>query len=166
MKVRLTAEQLEECKVLGAKRDPGRNDHNTGGDRKEDNYLGYVGEMAFEEWTGLPMRREGPDPGWDFEVGDITIDVKTTKYDHPHYLILNERKAPADIYLQCTFDGETVRFIGWVSKVAILMRGHWKLMEVKVGDVTTKRVNWVYRLSETYSVIRLKDWIDGLTSEP
>lgn len=81
-------------------------------------YVGLVGEKAFELLTGIPMDisdRPGGDKGRDFETMAGIIDNKTAQ---KAYYLLIERDKPSDaeifVLAQYAPLPEDVKFLGWM----------------------------------------------------
>lgn len=80
----------------------------------------YLDELVIEDVT--VMHAYG-DPGWDLELGSLTIEVKTTGADYPlPDLIIPAKPEPvADIYILAHRISErSVRLLGWATRKQVL----------------------------------------------
>ena len=98
-------------------------------DRKEGNFYGWLGEVAFATAFGFAVPRINivGDKGIDFWLNDYTtIDVKWTTFKHgqeclyiDHDKAKGTHKFNADYVILCTSrEGrdDVVEFLGWISK--------------------------------------------------
>jgi hypothetical protein len=103
---------------LAQTRTDGHNDHASQRILGQDHdQVGMSGEFAFGEFSGLwPDTRllSGGDDGVDFRISlAFTVDVKTAR--KPKYLIHEQGKLFADIFVLAQYDNDTKRseLIGW-----------------------------------------------------
>jgi len=103
---------------LAQTRTDGHNDHASQRILGQDHdQVGMSGEFAFGEFSGLwPDTRllSGGDDGVDFRISlAFTVDVKTAR--KPKYLIHEQGKSFADIFVLAQYDNDTKRseLIGW-----------------------------------------------------
>lgn len=70
----------------------------------EIDFLGIRAEAAFGKAYGMPVRWDNtfPDQGWDFKVGDTTIDVKGTFRSDSSLWVRTKKGLTADIYVLVT----------------------------------------------------------------
>ena len=76
--------------------------------------IGVLGELKFEEHTGIPIDEEGyvwGDNGIDFETSAGPVDVKTAK--KAYNLIIEEGKVKDFIYVLAQIYREDVVLLGW-----------------------------------------------------
>jgi hypothetical protein len=145
--VRLTDARLAQLDHLGAQRrasaagavlhvnplDPqvdGPNDY----DRTE----GGLGEYAFQEWSGRPMRTDlGPDGGFDFIMpNDERLDVKYTRHELGCFLPRYDEGLKAELGVlanRIEDDPHLVKLHGWLT------REEW-LAETRFRDTFKKRI--------------------------
>jgi hypothetical protein len=114
---------------------------------------GLKGEIAFADFYGLQpdlqIRPEGDD-GIDFEVewciadcADVTVDLKTTRYDTGNLLVKRDRRSRSDRYVLAVVPKKSisVRLIGWVERDTVLdapltdHTGHFVNHEVRQNDL-------------------------------
>ena len=88
--------------------------------------IGLLGEWAFAKRYGLPFNdaRYGGagDPGYDFEVFGLTIDVKTAVRPVHLFREVNLKKPPADLYVLAgvNFVTRLVSLKGWEWTAALI----------------------------------------------
>lgn len=92
------------------------------GVRRDAHFLGAVGEAAFLKDVGQSIKKigsQGTDPGWDFEISGVKVDIKTKDWpkDDIHFLI-KEGRLFADVYVGYRWDEKTrtATYLGWATK--------------------------------------------------
>lgn len=90
--------------------------------REVTDIVGIAGEAEFGRVFGFPVdtSRKNGDGGVDFYTPAGTVDVKT--YIRPYRLLVEQKKARADIYVLAGYDAETkrARLMGWCWKAELL----------------------------------------------
>jgi len=100
-----------------ARRDRTRSDYDI-------DLMGAKGEIAFSKAYALPKAcwvSEGPDDGWDFEVGGARIDVKTGTC-YASYMVFKDVHFPCDIgvFVRETGNPAVMEIVGWAHKAHFL----------------------------------------------
>jgi len=79
-------------------------------------YIGILGELYFAQLHNLEideeLRADG-DKGVDFNIGGVTIDVKTAR--SPFNLLVEEGKVRSNIYVLAGYEekNDSIYFVGW-----------------------------------------------------
>ena len=91
-------------------------------DQKRDDYAitreGMAGEWAVAKVLGVPVNLElyaGGDPGWDFEVSGIKIDVKTSRAQYLLFNTIKSFKADFAIFAKYLNDYQ-IDLVGMISR--------------------------------------------------
>jgi hypothetical protein len=125
---------------------------------------GIHAELAIEDLFGVPMQRQpslSGDPGWDFIIGGMTIDVKGTKHQNGNLIYKNLFQFKADRAIFCIINLPIIKVIGYVDKEIFLKKavltdlGHgltYKLNKYELTDIyfMEKFFAKKYRKRETY----------------
>jgi len=88
--------------------------------------VGTAGEFLGALLMGaaeVPQPITGPDRGWDFEVGGIRVDVKSTFHlgDDVHLLLPIDEELRADLYVLAQIDRRRRRgrLLGWATRAEV-----------------------------------------------
>ena len=82
--------------ILNTKKDPRRTER-----------IGLYGEKVFSLLTGFPLdqsKREEGDPGWDFIIDNLKIDIKTASWENLNFTKIYKPKYYGEHYLKATDD--------------------------------------------------------------
>jgi len=151
---------------------------NTLDDKAKIERVGKLGEIVFAKFTGLPVDftyREGGDRGYDFEVNNITFDMKTALRNYGAGLVkaISENgiklELRADNYI-FGFRVEENREDGFI-KVAIVgwQTKEWILEKAKIHDAKARKkdgspCDWQNYEVPYHKVLPIRDLIEQIKS--